>query len=60
MSKEESYYDARARIVRDIVLRYYQDRDPKLGSFNATAIKDLCLNAVNLFEHIMEELEKKS
>jgi len=59
MSKEESHYDARARIVRDIVLRYYEDRDPKPGSFNVSAIKYLCLNAVNLFEHIMEELDKK-
>jgi len=60
MSKQDSFYDARAQIVRDIVLRYYQDRDPKLGSFNVTAIKDLCSNAVNLFEHIMEELDKKA
>ena len=60
MSKQESFYNARAQIVRDIVIRYYQDRDPKLGSFNVTAIKDLCFNAVNLFEHIMEEMDKKS
>ena len=60
MSKQDSYKDVRAQIVRDIVLRYYQDRDPKLGSFNVTAVKDLCFNAVNLFEHIMEELDKKS
>jgi succinate dehydrogenase flavin-adding protein (antitoxin of CptAB toxin-antitoxin module) len=60
MSKQEKFNDARAHIVRDIVVRYYLERDANLGSFNIAAIKDLCFNAVNLFEHIMEEMDKKS
>jgi len=60
MSKQDKFNDARAHIVRDIVVRYYLERDPNLGTFNIAAIKDLCFNAVNLYEHIMEELDKKT